>query len=137
MALSVQSRETCARLAVQVNAQIDSRLSHWGNALRFSGNPTSRRSANVRIHRATTGRLMLASSTDHATAIPHSARISRCVIPRKNRPHMPRVAPLAIRTCRESHSRHDSRLITSTINRGRSVKHQLKQDIGRWWCVYR
>jgi hypothetical protein len=35
------------------------------------------------------GVLMLASSAGHATAIPHSARISGCVIPRTNRPHLP------------------------------------------------
>ena len=43
------------------------------------------------------GRLMPASSTGHAPAIPHSARISRCVIPRTNRPHLPHSARQIVR----------------------------------------
>ena len=47
---------------------------YGSGALRFSGNarPVAPRTSG--FNRATTGRLMLASSTAHATAMPHSAR---------------------------------------------------------------
>jgi hypothetical protein len=95
-AISIESEGSCMRSPPREGAQrpdVDGvhcrsvRL----DALRFSGNPRPVAPRTLGFTRATTGRLMLASS-DHATAMPHSARISRCVIPRTNRPHLPLTA---------------------------------------------
>ena len=63
---------------------------------------------------------MLASSTDHATAIPHSARISRCVIPRTNCLHLPHsarqiVCDVVVPRLKRRSTDDDSRPLMTTV----------------------
>ena len=124
-AVSIESEGSCMRSPPREGAQRPDvagvhRRSVRLDALRFSGNPRPVAPRMSEFTRATTGRLMLARSTGHATAMPHSARISRCVIPRTNRPHLPHSARQIVRDAvvpplRRRSTMDDSRPLMTTV----------------------